>query len=80
MPKRATKNTTQATTPPRLHEPSELAATIHYHVVTVRDLIRAGRIRALKFGNGWRIPHDEFENIVENGLPVNLSLAPEAQA
>jgi excisionase family DNA binding protein len=75
MRKRAAKNEKQAATPPRLHTTEELAATISYHVVTVRDAIRAGRIHALRFGRAWRIPNDEFERIVANGLPVERSAA-----
>lgn len=47
----------------------ELAARIKYHPESVRRAIRQGRIHALPFGAGWRIPPDEAKRILTNGLP-----------
>jgi excisionase family DNA binding protein len=47
----------------------ELAARIKYHPESVRRAIRQGRINALQFGTGWRIPAPEVQRILTNGLP-----------
>ena len=47
----------------------ELAARIKYHPESVRRAIRQGRIHALPFGVGWRIPPQEVAKILANGLP-----------
>ena len=48
---------------------AEFAAQIRYHPESVRRCIRQGRIRALPFGTGWRIPLSEVCRILETGLP-----------
>ena len=47
----------------------ELAAQIKYHPESVRRAIRQGRINALRFGAGWRIPAPEVVRILTTGLP-----------
>jgi len=47
----------------------ELAAQIKYHPESVRRAIRQGRIAALPFGIGWRIPAREAARILATGLP-----------
>lgn len=47
----------------------ELAAQIKYHPESVRRAIRQGRIHALPFGTGWRIPAAEVRRILCEGLP-----------
>lgn len=47
----------------------ELAAQIKYHPESVRRAIRQGRIHALQFGTGWRIPAPEVTRILTTGLP-----------
>jgi excisionase family DNA binding protein len=47
----------------------EVAALIHYHPESVRRAIRQGRIHALQFGAGWRIPAPEVARILTAGLP-----------
>jgi len=49
----------------------ELAAKIKYHPESVRRAIRQGRIKALRFGAGWRIPAPEAVRILTTGLPYN---------
>lgn len=48
----------------------DFAAKISYHPESVRRAIRQHRIKALKFGEGWRIPAPEVRYILENGLPA----------
>ena len=65
-----------------LHEalPIEAALTVesaaekfHYHPESVRRAIRQGRIHALRFGQGWRIPAAEVRRILTTGLPVTVT-------
>lgn len=51
------------------HTVEEVAAKIKYHPESVRRAIRQGRIHALPFGTGWRIPNTELERILTTGLP-----------
>jgi excisionase family DNA binding protein len=53
----------------------ELAARIHYHPESVRRAIRQGRIHALPFGAGWRIPAQEVARILTTGLPYRAARA-----
>jgi excisionase family DNA binding protein len=53
----------------------ELAARIKYHPESVRRAIRQGRIHALPFGAGWRIPAQEVARILTNGLPYRKGVA-----
>lgn len=52
----------------RLLEPGELAGLVSFHPESVRRAIRQGRIRALKFGNSWRIPSSEVARLMTQGL------------
>ncbi|HZL13173.1 MAG TPA: helix-turn-helix domain-containing protein [Verrucomicrobiae bacterium] len=52
----------------------ELAAQIKYHPESVRRAIRQGRINALRFGAGWRIPAREAARILTTGLPYSSDL------
>lgn len=45
------------------------AALIAYHRGSVLRAIHDGRIRALQFGQGWRIPAAEARRILATGLP-----------
>lgn len=82
MPQRTlvrSKTTEQA------HTVESFAATIQYHPESVRRAIRQGRIRALRFGQGWRIPQAEVNRILTQGLPcpredsvIATTAAPEA--
>ena len=45
------------------------AEKFHYHPESVRRAIRQGRIRGLRFGQGWRIPAPEVRRILATGLP-----------
>ncbi len=47
----------------------EIAAQIKYHPGSVLRAIRDGRIHALPFGQGWRIPAAEARRILATGLP-----------
>ena len=51
----------------------EVAALIHYHEESLRRAIRQGRVRALPFGNGWRIPETEVARILTEGLPYRAA-------
>ncbi len=65
-------NLQKTTEPPlgRQFTTSELAGAIQYHEESIRRAIRAGRIRAIRCGNRWRIPPDELARIMTNGLPM----------
>lgn len=53
-----------------MFQPFEFASVIRWHPESVRRAIREGRIKAIRMGNGWRIPGDEVARILTNGLPV----------
>ena len=53
----------------------ELAARIKSHPESVRRAIRQGRIHALQFGAGWRIPAQEVARILTAGLPYRKASA-----
>ena len=53
----------------RLLRSEEFATLIGFHPETVRRLIREQRIRAIKFGDEWRIKPEEVDRIMQNGLP-----------
>ena len=53
----------------------EFAAQIKYHPESVRRAIRQGRIFALPFGKGWRIPAPEVARILTTGLPYSTNTA-----
>lgn len=53
----------------------ELASAIKYHPESVRRAIRQGRIHALPFGVGWRIPAAEVRRILAAGLPYRSPAA-----
>jgi len=46
-----------------------LARLVQYHPESIRRCIRQGRIRALPFGGGYRIPAAEVARILSEGLP-----------
>jgi len=52
----------------------EAAEKFHYHPESVRRAIRQGRIHALRFGQGWRIPAPEARRILAEGLPVAVNV------
>lgn len=56
--------------PERPQTVREVAALMSYHPESVRRAIRAGRIRALKFGQDWRVPPAEVQRILSEGLPA----------
>ncbi len=47
---------------------SELAAALRLTDETIRRGIRTARIEARKVGRGWRIPNEEAERIIRDGL------------
>jgi len=49
------------------------ASLFFYHPESVRRAIRQGRIHAVRFGQGWRIPAPEVRRILAEGLPVSVS-------
>jgi excisionase family DNA binding protein len=54
--------------PARLLLPEELAELIRFHPESVRRAIRQGRIKAVKTGRHWKIPHEEARRVIECGL------------
>lgn len=44
------------------------AELIQLHPESIRRAIRAGRLRAVKFGTKWGIPNDEAQRVLSNGL------------
>ena len=52
------------------YTPAQFAKIISYHAESVRRCIREGRIAAKSYGRGWRIPPDEAQRILANGLPA----------
>lgn len=48
----------------------EVATLINFHTESVRRAIRQGRIKALPFGRCLRIPGEEVERILSEGLPA----------
>ena len=54
---------------PQAFTVEEVAGQIKYHPESVRRAIRQGRILALPFGTGWRIPAAELHRILTTGLP-----------
>ena len=54
--------------------PKDLAAAAAIAYPTVIKWLSEGRIKGLRFGTAWRIPIEEYEQILEHGVP------PEAKA
>ena len=46
----------------------ELAEYLRVESHAVLRWIKQGKIKAFKFGKDWRIPEEEFEFIISNGL------------
>jgi excisionase family DNA binding protein len=53
----------------RTHTVDELADYLRVSPQVVRRWIREGRIRGLQAGRVWRIPPDEYERIMREGVP-----------
>lgn len=51
-----------------LWTPTEFAAVVKMHPETIRKCVRQGRIKALHFGRGLRIPASEAARILEGGF------------
>jgi excisionase family DNA binding protein len=47
----------------------ELADYLKVDGQTVRAWIRAGKVKAVKFGRSWRVADDELKRIVAEGIP-----------
>ena len=52
----------------RLWLTSEVAQMLRLTEETVGRAIRAGRIQARKVGRGWRVPDEEAERVIRQGL------------
>lgn len=52
-----------------VYKPEELAEAMKAPVSTVYQFIREGRIRAIPWGTGKRIPREEFVRILREGVP-----------
>lgn len=60
-------------TPPILLRPAEVADRLGLHPVTVRRMIRTGRIRAVRIGGFFqRVPIAELDRITRLGIPKAL--------
>ena len=67
--KRKSTNTTEITGNKPIPTVNQVAAILQFHPESVRRAIRAGRIKAIKVGQEWRIPHEVAESILREGLP-----------
>ena len=54
----------------RLFKVNEVAAQIQQHPGSVRRAIRQGRIKAIRFGQTWRISPEELRRLMTEGLPA----------
>lgn len=52
----------------RLHTVEQVAERIAFHPESVRRCIRQQRIRALKFGDEWRITDQELDRLFKEGV------------
>jgi len=52
----------------KLYLPPEAAAALRSSTENVRRKMRTGKIRAIRFGNRWRIPGSELERLLREGL------------
>lgn len=43
----------------------QVARKLQLHENTIRNMIKTGRLRAVKIGKGWRIPKAEYEKLLE---------------
>ena len=50
--------------------PEQVADGLQLHVVSVRRMIREGRIKAVRIGTHIRVARCVYENIVANGVPT----------
>ena len=55
--------------PEKFYTAEELADYLKVDGQTVRAWIRAGKVKAVKFGRSWRIADDELKRIVTEGVP-----------
>lgn len=63
-------NAEMATTKPaKVRTPQWLADALDTHGSTVRRACADGRIRAIRVGTSWRIPNDEAERVIAEGIP-----------
>ncbi|MBP2147235.1 excisionase family DNA binding protein [Methanofollis sp. W23] len=51
--------------------PNVVGAELGVHPQTVRRWIKQGKIRGIKYGRQWRVPFEEFERIVREGVDVD---------
>jgi excisionase family DNA binding protein len=68
MPK-FTAAATDSDEPLRAYSPEFVAEAIDYHVETIRDALRDGRLPGIKLGSHWRITHSTFVGLLRKGLP-----------
>jgi excisionase family DNA binding protein len=62
-------SSTQELTGQAFYKPEELAEVMKAPVSTVYQFIREGRIHAIPWGTGKRIPREEFARILREGVP-----------
>jgi excisionase family DNA binding protein len=46
----------------------EIAKEFGVNEITVKRMIYSKKIKAIKIGNSWRIPNEEFERIKKEGV------------
>lgn len=51
------------------YTPNELASTLRVSRQAIYKWIKKGRIRAVRVGEDWRIPAEEYERVKEEGVP-----------
>ncbi len=54
------------TNPPKFYTTDEIAEILHVHVKTVRDLINAKKLGAIKIGKDYRISEEQLKQFIEN--------------
>ena len=61
--------TTAPNIAPKLWTPEEVSAAVGFHEESIRRLIRAGRIPAIRCGRFWRVRQPDFDTILQQGIP-----------
>lgn len=53
---------------PQMVVPSALARATRVSEKTIFRLLRSGRIHGVKVGGQWRIPHEEYQRVLREGV------------
>ena len=52
----------------KLYKLSEVMDVLGVTRVTLYNYIKAGKVKAVKVGAQWRIPQDEYNRLLEQGI------------